>query len=100
MNNFHSVSDSRYMDKILGTANRNRSYEVYKAGKPTKDQDIDLAFEEVESELLLELELAKVRSDVHDELYTSLRYVISQYDLNIEPEDVLPYFWKQYKLKD
>ena len=100
MNKFYSVSDKRYLDKLIGTSNKNRSLEVYKSGKHRRDQEIDLAYELCESELIEDLSNAEDRADVYDLLYSNLESIINHYGMNIEPEDVLPDFWKVYKLKD
>jgi len=100
MSNLHTISDTKRLDKDIGTANRNRGYEVYKSGKSKHEQHIDLAFEKVREELLDDLFEADTRSDVEDLLTASLWYTIEHYKLNIEPDDVLPFFWKRYGLKD
>jgi hypothetical protein len=100
MDNLHSVSDEKHFNKTIGTANRNRGYEVYGSGKSTREQHIDQAFDKVREELLDDLFEAETRSDVEDLLTASLWYTIEHYKLNIEPDDVLPFFWKNYGLKD
>ena len=97
---FLSVSDNRYLDKTIGTANRNRSHEVYDHGKPKRAQQIDLVFENVKTELLDDLFEADTQSDIFELLHASICYTINHYKFNLEPEDVLPYFWKAYGLKD
>ena len=100
MSNIHTISDTKRLNKDIGTANRNRGYEVYGKGKSQREQDIDLAFEKAREELLDDLFEAGTRSDIEDLLIASLWYTIDHYKLNIEPDDVLPFFWKSYGLKD
>ena len=95
-----TVSDHKYLDKKIGTANRNRSYDVYRNGKTTKAQQIDLAFDKVRDELMDDLFEAETRADIYDLLHASICYTINHYDMCIEPEDVMPYFWKKYGLND
>ena len=70
--------------------------------KPTmsRKEQISLAFEKTESELIIELTEAECVEDVYDILYNELVKNIQHFELvSIDPEDVLPHFWKVYGLK-
>jgi len=69
--------------------------------KPTipRSKQITLAFEKTESELIIELTEAECIEDVYDIVYNELMKNIQHFGLvSIDPEDVLPYFWKTYGL--
>ena len=70
--------------------------------KPTVSvkEQIDTAFERTESEFIVELTEAECIEDVRDLIYNELMKNIQHYKLvSIDPEDVLPHFWKVYGLK-
>lgn len=63
-------------------------------------EQIDIAYERTESEFIVELTEATCIEDVRDLLYSELVKNIQHYRLvYIDPEDVLPHFWKVYGLK-
>lgn len=70
-----------------------------KPEKSVKEQ-IDIAFENTESELIIELTEASCIEDVYDIVYAELVKNIQHFKLvSIDPEDVIPHFWKTYGLE-
>ena len=66
----------------------------------SRREQIDIAFERTESELIIELTEADCIEEVYDLIYNELVKNIQHFKLvSIDPEDVLPHFWKVYGLK-
>ena len=99
-NEFHSVSENRFLKTLLERNTKNIPKDLYISGKRKRDQQIDFAYEEVENKCITDLCEAETRDDVYDLLYVELGHIIDHYDLDIEAEDVLPFFWDVYRLKD
>lgn len=72
---------------------------IFNAPTMSRKEQINLAFERTESELIIELTEAICVEDVYDVLYGELVKNIQHFKLpSIDPEDVLPHFWKTYGL--
>ena len=100
MNDFNSVSDNAFMNALTKRKTKNIPLDLHLTGKKKREHEIDIAYEAVEGECIVELTEAESRDDVYDLLYAELDRVIAHYDLSIEPEDVLIHFWDVYRLKD
>ena len=74
--------------------------EIFNKPTMSRKEQIDTAFERTESELIIELTEADCIEEVYDLIYNELVKNIQHYKLvSIDPEDVLPHFWKVYGLK-
>jgi len=100
MSKFNSVSEDKFLKTLFERKTKNIPKDLYTSGKRKREQQIDFAYEEAENECITDLCEAEARDDVYDLLYVELVHIIDHYDLDIEAEDVLPFFWDVYRLKD